>query len=97
MTGKTFNLDDIHDGDLEAVVQRLTNEDIARLQAHRDEFVTLPCAACESTDLAPAYEANGFEYERCRGCGLMMLSPAPNAERQRWQANRPRRRQHFPR
>lgn len=82
--GDRYSLPDIHDQDLEAVVERLTLEDVRRLQSCRDEFVELPCAACHSTDLTFEFEAHGFEYKRCASCGLLMLSPAPDAARQLW-------------
>ena len=79
-----ISLADIHDEDLEVVVQRLTAEDIGRLLVHREEFVELSCAACHGTELAFDFEAHGFAYKRCTHCGLLLLSPAPDAARQLW-------------
>src|SRR5688572_22085195 len=81
---ETMSLDDIHQQDLEETIKRLTAEDVGRLQAHSSEFVELPCAACCGTELTFAFESQGFTYKRCRQCGLLMLSPAPDAARQLW-------------
>jgi SAM-dependent methyltransferase len=79
-----ISLADIHDEDLETVIERLTAQDVERLQAFRSEFVELPCAACRGTRLAFAFESQGFSYKRCVGCGMLMLAPAPDAARQLW-------------
>lgn len=52
--------------------------DIARMQARKDEFVTLPCPACESGDADPAFEKYGFSFVRCRACGTLYMAPRPS-------------------
>jgi SAM-dependent methyltransferase len=84
MKEEDISLADIHDEALEVVIERLTLQDIERLQAYSAEFVELPCAACRGTSLVPAFEWRGFGYKRCVDCGLLMLSPAPDATRQLW-------------
>jgi SAM-dependent methyltransferase len=85
--GENFSLADIHDLDVETAVERLTAEDVRRLQSYRNEFVELPCAVCRGTELSFAFESQGFQYKRCTRCGLLMLSPAPDAARQLWYIN----------
>lgn len=81
---QSFSLADIHDQDLEVVVERLTAQDVQRLLAYRTEFVELACAACRGTSLVFAFASQGFTYKRCASCGMLMLSPAPSQERQLW-------------
>jgi SAM-dependent methyltransferase len=79
-----IRLADVHDESLETVIERLTMQDIARVQAYRSEFVELPCAACRGPRLSHALECRGFGFKRCDDCGMLQLSPAPDAHRQLW-------------
>jgi SAM-dependent methyltransferase len=81
---ETISLQDIHDENLETVIERLTAQDVERLQRYRAEFIELPCAACRGGQLAYAFESQGFTYKRCVSCGMLMLAPAPDAARQLW-------------
>lgn len=52
--------------------------DIARIQARRDDFVTLPCPACDSGDADPAFGKYGFSFVRCRDCATLYMAPRPS-------------------
>lgn len=52
--------------------------DIARLQARRAEFVTLPCPACDSDHCEPVFEKYGFRYTRCLECHTLYMRPRPS-------------------
>jgi SAM-dependent methyltransferase len=41
----------------------------------RDRFVRVPCPACAGDRLDPAFEKDGFSYERCRDCGTVLMNP----------------------
>lgn len=54
--------------------------DIARLQARRHEFVTVPCPACGSQACTYRLEKFTFRYVTCDGCGTLYMSPRPSPE-----------------
>jgi len=41
----------------------------------RDRFVRVACPACDGHRLAPAFEKDGFAYERCRDCDTVLMNP----------------------
>lgn len=81
---QTYSLQDIHDQNFELEVERLTEKDTEQLLSHRQEFVEFPCPACGSEKLIFDFESKGFSYKRCSHCELLLLSPAPNEDRQNW-------------
>lgn len=55
--------------------QRAMEEDIAWLQARRDEFVAVSCPACGSSDAAPAFSKYDFPFVRCSCCRTAYMNP----------------------
>jgi len=51
--------------------------DIARLFAHEDEFVGVPCPACGGDESRPAFEKLKLTYVSCAQCETMYVSPRP--------------------
>ena len=41
---------------------------------------TVGCRACLSTEATFFKELHGYRFHRCRGCGLVYMSPRPGAE-----------------
>jgi 2-polyprenyl-3-methyl-5-hydroxy-6-metoxy-1,4-benzoquinol methylase/ribosomal protein S27E len=67
----------IRPADTAAEQKRRYEADVARLLAHRGEFVTVPCPACGGADAVPALEKYAVTFQRCRACSTMYLSPRP--------------------
>ena len=59
---------------------RLDQVDIARVLAHRSQFVRVSCPACDSALSEPAFEKSGFLYERCGECRTLYVNPRPSME-----------------
>lgn len=70
----------IRPADLMAAKAGCIERDRAFLLARRAEFVRVPCPACGSTDLVPAFEKLGFQYERCGECDTVLMNPRPSQE-----------------
>lgn len=81
---QTYSLNDIHDQNFELEVDRLTEKDVEQLLTHKQEFIEFPCPACGSEELIFDFEGKGFSYKRCLHCELLLLSPAPDENRQNW-------------
>ena len=60
----------------EAAFQR----DIARLHARAAEFVAVPCPACDEGGGSPAFEKFGFQFNTCRHCRTLYMSPRPSEQ-----------------
>lgn len=56
---------------------RLFALDIARLMAHRPEFIEVPCPACGKNEPAPAFEKTGMPFVHCQHCATLYASPRP--------------------
>lgn len=50
------------------------------LRDRRDRFVRVPCPACGREELEPAWEKEGFSYERCPDCRTVLMNPRPSLE-----------------
>jgi len=51
--------------------------DIRWLLQHKDEFVQVPCPACDSEKARPVFEKYGLTYVVCSNCGTMYVNPRP--------------------
>lgn len=51
--------------------------DVARLLASRDEFVEVPCPACESAEHEPKWRKYELEFVECAECATVFMSPRP--------------------
>jgi SAM-dependent methyltransferase/ribosomal protein S27E len=47
------------------------------LRERRERFVRVPCVACGREQLEPAWEKEGFAYERCPDCATVQTNPRP--------------------
>ena len=75
-----FLENDIRPQQLMGTVSELFQEDIVRLMAGKERFVTVPCPACVSQNADLVYEKNGQLYERCAQCQTVFVNPRPTPE-----------------
>jgi 2-polyprenyl-3-methyl-5-hydroxy-6-metoxy-1,4-benzoquinol methylase len=47
------------------------------LQQHKDDFINVPCPACNSWDAIKSFEKYEFTYMVCNHCATMYVSPRP--------------------
>jgi 2-polyprenyl-3-methyl-5-hydroxy-6-metoxy-1,4-benzoquinol methylase len=66
--------------DLMAEQARLFIEDAARLVAKRDDFIEVPCPACDSEKKQHAFEKTGMPFVTCTQCETLFASPRPRPE-----------------
>ena len=59
---------------------RLSAEDTAEMARRYQEFVFVPCPACESMAARPEFEKSGFNFVRCLDCETLFINPRPTAE-----------------
>ncbi len=76
----TLTENEIRPEALMAEQARLFAEDIARLMARRDEFITVPCPACEAIQFEPAFEKTGMSFVTCVQCETLYANPRPRTE-----------------
>lgn len=60
--------------------EKLRDRDIAKLLSRQNEFVKVPCPACESADYKEEFEKKGFNFVRCKNCETLFISPRPTFE-----------------
>ncbi len=58
----------------------LFSADIARLATRKADFVIVPCPACGSECPIVEFTKHAFDYQRCRACDTLYLSPRPTPE-----------------
>ncbi len=71
---------DIRPEALMAQQKILYQEDVDRLMAQKDCFVTVACPACGSSENTQKYQKFGLNYPRCTNCGTVYVSPRPPLE-----------------
>lgn len=54
--------------------------DIDYLLGFRDQFVDVPCPACQSDDYEDAFEKYTLTYRACRTCDTLYISPRPTPD-----------------
>lgn len=59
---------------------KLHAQDVARFVQARDQFVVVPCPACQGNAYHQAVEKDGMDYVRCDSCGMMFQNPRPTPE-----------------
>lgn len=59
--------------------ERLAN-DVRRLMRHKEQFVAVPCPACDSRLSQPAYAKYELQFVTCAGCQTVYASPRPRPE-----------------
>jgi len=70
---------DIRPAGLLAEYLRLSAGDAATFFADRSQLSPRVCPGCDSADVDPAFEKNGFPIVTCCDCGSLYVSPAPTA------------------
>lgn len=58
----------------------LHQEDVKKILAHADAFVTVPCPACTAEGYEYAFAKDGFDFSRCRQCETLFINPRPTPE-----------------
>lgn len=71
---------EIRPPELVAEASRLAQQDVSRLLTRAHEFVTVDCPACASPDRTLEFNKGGFDFNECRNCGTLYVSPRPSAE-----------------
>jgi len=59
---------------------RLHVEDVQQLMTRRNEFVEIPCPACESNSYQVVFEKDAFTFVRCTKCQTIFINPRPTFE-----------------
>lgn len=60
--------------------QKFIEADRNALLAKKEQFISVPCPACKSTEGELSFEKNGFSYFSCKQCGTLYISPRPGEE-----------------
>jgi 2-polyprenyl-3-methyl-5-hydroxy-6-metoxy-1,4-benzoquinol methylase len=71
---------DIRPDDLMAEQARRYAADVAWLFERRDQFIAVPCPACDASAHESAWGKYGLDYRRCHGCGTVYVSPRPDPD-----------------
>lgn len=59
---------------------KLHTEDVQHLLTRRNEFVKIPCPACELNSCQVVFEKNGFTFVSCTECETIFINPRPTFE-----------------
>jgi len=60
--------------------QQLRAEDAAELIKNKDEFVLVPCPACQSENYEKKFVKEGFDFVICNDCETYFINPRPTFE-----------------
>ena len=69
--------EDIRPAQLMNENQELLAEDIKKLMMNKDDFVYIPCPACESRNYKVMFEKGGFTFVSCLECETYFINPRP--------------------
>jgi 2-polyprenyl-3-methyl-5-hydroxy-6-metoxy-1,4-benzoquinol methylase len=72
-----MKVNDIRPDDMIKEYQKLRLEDIGNLINCRDEFIEIPCPACESKHFKFAFQKEGFIFVSCMECETYFINPRP--------------------
>ena len=53
--------------------------DVEQVLIHKNEFVEIPCPACEQERYVCKFEKSGFSFVECSACGTLFINPRPTA------------------
>lgn len=67
---------DIRPADLHNEYLRLSALDAERFFVSADR-IAMPCPACDSSQISPVFEKNGFAFSECRQCASIYQTPRP--------------------
>jgi ribosomal protein S27E len=56
---------------------RLHVNDVEQVLMHKDEFIEIPCPACEQEEHVCKFKKSGFNFVECSACGTLFISPRP--------------------
>ena len=59
---------------------KLRAEDVRDLLTCRDEFVEIPCPACEANIYRKTFKKDGFTFVTCEQCDTLFINPRPTLE-----------------
>lgn len=71
---------EIRPDDLMKQSKKLLSEGIAELIEHKNEFIEVPCVACESDRYEQCFEKQGFAFAFCKDCETVFTNPRPSME-----------------
>lgn len=77
---KPMDVNDIRPAQLRQGQIAAYERDLQRLRKHLPEFVQVACPACGADTPALAFEKYGFQFQRCRACRTLYMSPRPTPE-----------------
>lgn len=64
--------------------QKVLLEDIKMLNSKKDEFVEIPCPACNTNENNFQFSKNNFNYVLCRNCQTTFMNPRPTNQILKW-------------
>jgi len=73
--------EDIRPQDLMLENQRLREEDAKNITKYKNEFVLVPCPACESNNYEFMFEKEDFSFVMCKDCETCFINPRPTIEK----------------
>lgn len=77
---QSLSVIDIRSDDYAELQGQAYANDVARLLARKQEFVEVPCPACDSPAQNPAFGKYGCEFVECCDCETLYMSPRPTPE-----------------
>ena len=75
-----INEEDIRPADLMAQQAGCAENDRQFLLKRKNQFVEVPCPACDSTDHKPAFSKKDFYYVTCCHCRTVYMTPRPDEQ-----------------
>ena len=73
-----MKVSDIRPDDMIKEYQKLRLEDIDDLIKRKDQFIEVPCPACESKNFRFAFQKEGFIFTLCTECETYFINPRPS-------------------
>lgn len=73
-----MKVNDIRPDDMLKEYQKLRLEDIDNLINRKDQFIEVPCPACESKNFKFAFQKEGFTFVSCTECETYFINPRPS-------------------
>ncbi len=75
-----MNEEDIRSDHLMRENFKLHAEDVQQLLVGKNEFIEIPCPACESNSYRVVFEKDGFRFVTCSKCETVFINPRPTFE-----------------
>jgi SAM-dependent methyltransferase len=74
---QAMGVNDIRPTDLRAGQVAAYERDLEKLRRRLPEFVPVACPACAADDAEAAFGKYGFQFQSCRNCRTLYMSPRP--------------------